>query len=188
MKIEKLPCLRLPRCGAPIAPQLVLPSLYLFPAAPYSYRLSSLSLPATPRRSLLHSISSRQQCARSPLAWLCTLQHPARLFPAPCSLLPIPSPVFVFPLSPSSPLLSSLLPQSPPVPLSAVKASALEKGPFQFYFKSSNSIPGLESVKLLTSSAKVGETAKVIETFSAWSFQIFLFHRLEPSTVIVFLL
>ena len=80
--------------------------------------LPSLSISARHAKtvwSLLHSISSRQQCARSPLAWLCTLQHPARLFPAPCSLLPIPSPVFVFPLSPSSPLPLSFrnLPLSP---------------------------------------------------------------------------
>ena len=124
-----------------------------------------------------------------PLALGLALHPAASRPPVPRSLFPFAHSVTRICLS-FIPFLSSpsLLPQSPPVPLSAVKASALEKGPFQFYFKSSNSIPGLESVKLLTSSAKVGETAKVIETFSAWSFQIFLFHRLEPSTVIVFLL
>ena len=99
-----LPCLACPRCGALLGPQLVMP------AYPLSCHLSPYPLSAMTVSFTFNFKPTAGRCAHSPLA----LQHPT-----PCSLLPIPSPVFVFPLSPSSPL-SAISP-------SAVKASALEK-------------------------------------------------------------
>ena len=104
-----LPCLVCPRCGALLAPQLVMP------AYPLSCHLSPPSLSV--RHDSLFYIQFQADSRK--VRTLALGSAASRSLPTPCSLLPIPSPVFVFPLSPSLPL-SAISP-------SAVKASALGK-------------------------------------------------------------